>query len=149
MTSVVGLLSVGRIKMASVETAPVLPVLSEWPFIQPRCFENSSSLIIQISWPFLKLRKVGSSAEKCQQLRTSSLKKKKTKKKPNHLSPCSWFSDLVCWHQLKPRRIPTALSVHSGTWWPTRTSHRLMTHSEWSLLSTSTDTLPDLKPFHI
>lgn len=63
MTALVGLLSVGRIKMASVGTAPVCLVLSLWPFIQPRCSENSSSLIIIMSSPFLKLRNVGSSAE--------------------------------------------------------------------------------------
>lgn len=63
MSSLVGLLSVGRIKTASVGTAPVCFVLSIWPLIQPRCWENSSSLIITMSSPFLKLRNVGSSIE--------------------------------------------------------------------------------------
>lgn len=63
MTSLVGLLSVGRITMASVGTAPVCFVRSFCPFIQPRCWENSLSLIIMMSSPFLKLRSVASSVE--------------------------------------------------------------------------------------
>lgn len=62
-SSLVGLLSVGRMKMASTGTAPVFRVRSFCPFIQPRCWENSSSLMRTTSSPFLKLRNVGSSAE--------------------------------------------------------------------------------------
>lgn len=58
-----GLLSVGRMKMASTGTAPVFRVRSFCPFIQPRCRENSSSLTRTMSSPFLKLRNVGSSVE--------------------------------------------------------------------------------------
>lgn len=63
MSSLLGLLSVGRMKMASMGTAPVFPVRSLRPLIQPRCWENSSSLIITMSSPFLKLRRVESSVE--------------------------------------------------------------------------------------
>lgn len=62
-SSLVGLLSVGRMKMASTGSAPVFCVRWFCPFIQPRCGENSSSLIRTMSSPFLKLRNVGSSVE--------------------------------------------------------------------------------------
>lgn len=60
-SSLLGLVSVGRMKMASMGTAPVFPVRSLRPLIQPRCWENSLSLTSTMSSPFLKLSKVGSS----------------------------------------------------------------------------------------
>lgn len=63
MTSLVGLVRVGMIKMASVGTAPVFPVLVFCPFIQPRWWENSLSLMMRMSSPFLKRRNVGSSVK--------------------------------------------------------------------------------------
>lgn len=63
MTSLVGLLSVGRIVMASMGTAPVCFVRSFWPLTQPWSWEKSLSLMSMMSSPFLKLRNVASSGE--------------------------------------------------------------------------------------
>lgn len=61
-----GLLKVARIMMVSVETAPLSPVLSFLPLIQPPSGAYSPSLMMLMRSPFLQLRNVASSTEgKC------------------------------------------------------------------------------------
>lgn len=58
-----GLLRVGRTVMVSVETAPICPVLSFLPLIQPSSGAYAPSLMMTIRSPFLQLRNVASSTD--------------------------------------------------------------------------------------
>lgn len=139
MTSLVGLLSVGRIKMASMGTAPVCFVRSFWPLIQPLCWENSLSLMTIMSSPFLKLRSMGSSVKGWKkQLRKELVNSQEVtseEEKPG-LRPCfstSFRATAYCERSVSPLRNMVMSSAMSSAMGPLRVKSpfSVSRHTAW------------------